>query len=439
MYVTINTLLRRILMSNKHRRETSVKTARLARDPAKLFVCAVALSAAIYFVIYLFVGDGRFTDMFFIRCADFFMDFFNSIRDAAQGSGVYTERGVIYPPMANLIYLILSRFTPNSYNDTSFTERYEWVEYISPMMLVLIYTAAFALIFFFLVYTGLQNGSRLKKAAFAFFAFFSVPMLYMTERGNMVMFCMISLLIYAMTYHSESKAYREIGLVALAFAFSLKLYPVVFGWLLIADKRWKDALRCAIYGLLMLVLPSFFFGGPKCLVWVIGNIFDFSSGNGSILSTMLRYIGTPAAFHTVATIVVYLWVLVCGACFAISPFVGETKYKTWILGFATILCIPSLTSLYIWAFLIIPLIALCNKKELNKSERAYAVILTLPFIFIPFRISYHITISTILIYVATAALSVFAVIETLKAAKAFISQKKSEGVKLKDYLCSLFK
>ncbi len=412
---------------------------RLTKDPAKLFIGAVSASAVIYFLIYLIIGDGRFTDMFFIRCADFFMDFFNSIRDAAQGSGVYTERGVIYPPMANLIYLILSRFTPRSYNDTTFSERYDWVEYISPMMLILIYTVAFALIFFFLVYTGQQRGSREKKAAFAFLAFFSVPMLYMTERGNMVMFCMIALLVYALTYHSESKVYRELGLIALAFAFSLKLYPVVFGWFLVADKRWRDALKCVIYGVLMLILPSFFFGGPKCLVWVVGNIFNFSSGSGSILSTILRYIGAPQALHVIVTLLVYLWVLVCGVCFAISPFVGESKCNTWIMGFATILCIPSLTSLYIWAFLIIPFIMLCNKAQLDKSDRFYALVLTAPFIFIPFRISYHVTISTVLIYVATATLSVFAVLETLRAARAFVAKKKAEGVKLGEYLRSLVK
>ena len=73
------------------------------KNAASLFLLVVSLSALIYAIIYLFLGNGRFSDVFFIRCADFFMDFFNSIRDASQGSAVYTERGVIYPPMAKTI------------------------------------------------------------------------------------------------------------------------------------------------------------------------------------------------------------------------------------------------------------------------------------------------------------------------------------------------
>ena len=82
---------------------------------------------------------------------------------------------------------------------------------------------------------------------------------------------------------------------------------------------------------------------------------------------------------------------------------------------------------------------LCNKSELDNSDRFYAVILTIPFIFIPFRVSFHVTISTILVYFTTAVLSVFAVIETVKTAKAFVAEKKAEGVRLGEYLRSLIK
>ena len=110
-----------------------------AFDPVKFFILLVASSAAVYLTVSVIVGNGKFADIFFLRCADFFMDFFNSIRDAAQGGAVYTERRVIYPPLANLIFLALSRFTPESYNDTPFEDRYEWPEYFSTMMLAVVF------------------------------------------------------------------------------------------------------------------------------------------------------------------------------------------------------------------------------------------------------------------------------------------------------------
>ncbi len=381
------------------------------KKPVNMFITAVAASAIVYTVIYLILGNGRFSDVFFIRCADFFMDFFNSIRDASQGSGVYTDRGVIYPPMANLIYLVLSRFTPSSYNDSSFKNRYSWSSYFAPMMLVVIVTAACAIVFFFIVYSVSKNGSRLNRALFAFFAFFSVPVLYLVERGNIIILSLIALMIYAFTYNSENRSHREIGLIALAFAFSVKLYPVVFGWFLIADKRYKDAVRCAIYGLLMLVIPSFFFGGPICFYYVFLNIFDFSTGSGSTLSVMMDYVHFPSIVQSIVSALAWLWVVICGACFAVSAFIRKSEpWKTWIVGLVTIMCVPSLTSLYSWAFFIIPLIMLFNRGEGNTGrDRAYAVMMTVPFIFLPFRISYHVSPNIVLVYVMTIVLSVFCV------------------------------
>ncbi len=385
------------------------------KNACNLFLIAVAASAVIYAVIYLILGNGRFSDIFFIRCADFFMDFFNSIRDASQGSAVYTDRGVIYPPMANLIYLILSRFTPASYNDTAFDARYSWISYFAPMMLVVLFTCACAIVFFFIVYSANKSGSRIKRFLFAFFAFFSVPVLYLVERGNIIMISLIALMIYAFTYNSDSKIKREAGLIALAFAFSIKLYPVVFGWLLLSDKRYKDAIRCAVYGVAMLILPSFFFGGLSCFYQVFLNIFDFSTGSGSTLSVIMNFINIPDMGQSIISALVWVWVLMCGTCFAFSAFIRPQKaYKTWAIGLVTICCVPSLTSIYSWAFFIIPLIMMFNRRQgYTKRDWTYMIMMTIPFVFLPFRISFHVSPNTVLVYVMTAALSIFCVIDML--------------------------
>lgn len=385
-----------------------------AFDPTIFFIALVGASSLIYLAVSAIVGNGKFADIFFLRCADFFMDFFNSIRDAAQGSAVYTERKVIYPPLANLIFLLFSRFTPERYNDTRFEDRYEWPEYFSTMMLAVIFVAVFAVCFFFLIYSRLQNHSRSKRFFFAFFALFSTPVLYMAERGNMILFCLIALLVYAFTYDSGSKIHREIGIFALAFATALKLYPAIFGWLLIADRRYKDAARCVVYGILLLIIPSFFFGGPACFAYVFGNIFSFSTtGTGGTISIICGAIGLSKTVSTVINILAYLWVIVCACAFAISAFISKERHRTLTLGFLTVSCIPSLTSLYTWAFMTIPLTLVCAQRAHIRADARAFIIMSLPFAFIPFRISYHVTPSTVLVYLATAVLSVWAVIDTL--------------------------
>ena len=139
----------------------------------------------------------------------------------------------------------------------------------------------------------------------------------------MILLCLIALAVYAFTYDSQNKTYREVGILALAFAAALKLYPAVFGWFLIADKRYKDAVRCAIYGVALLLIPSFFFGGPACFAYVFGNIFSFSTtGTGSTVMIICNAIGIPKDTASLINIIAYLWVLVCGIAFAISS--GES-------------------------------------------------------------------------------------------------------------------
>ena len=69
--------------------------------------------SAILFFVMLAVTDGKsFSETIFRNSvgSDFFMDFFNSIRDAST-KDVYKE-GIIYPPLANIFFYVLSGMQP---------------------------------------------------------------------------------------------------------------------------------------------------------------------------------------------------------------------------------------------------------------------------------------------------------------------------------------
>ena len=377
---------------------------------AKLFVLLMSFSFAIYTIFYIIRGEADYVDIFFIRTSDLFMDFFNSVRDASQGERVYSVRHVIYPPMANLLYLIFSRFLPSSYNDTGWSKRATWADHTEAVLLITFITMICAILLFFLVYEKL-NVTKGVKFLFALFAVINIPLLYMMERGNIIFFCLISLMVYAFTYSSESKLFREIGLIALAFAFSLKLYPVVFGYFLLIDKRYKDAIRCTVYGILMLIIPSFFFGGPSCFVQIAENIFSFSSGTGaSSVSVISGYSGIPMG---IISALAYLWCLVCAFCFAVGPFVHSERWKVWMMGLITFMCVPSLTSLYLWSFFLIPVIFFINSGKANGKNIFFFVMMISLFTFTVLRFNSWLTINSFLIYPITATLSIVAVVDTL--------------------------
>ena len=394
-------------------------------NPTVFFLSAMSLSAIVYLVYYIIVGDASYTDIFFLRTDDLFMDFFNSVRDASQGEEVYTVRHVIYPPMANLIYLVCSRFLPTAYNNSGWYVRRLWKYYHEAILFFLLFTLIFLLMLFYLVYRKKQ-GSPNQRFLFALFAVFNVPVLYMLERGNMILLCLVALLVYGFTYHSESRVYRELGLLALAFAFSLKLYPVMFGWFLIVDKRYREAFRCFLYGMAMLILPSFFFGGLGSFGQIFQNIFSFSAGGGTnVLTVISNYGHLPLRL---VTVLAYAWVLICALCFALAPFVHRKKrWKAWSMGVLLISVVPSLTSLYSWTFFLVPMVALLNAKKHTAKDWFYLVNMTIPFLFVILRFNSYLSTNTILVYVFTAILSVTLVVDTaVVTVRAWRAKKQGE-------------
>ena len=79
-------------------------------------------------------------------------------------------------------------------------------------------------------------------------------------------------MVFIFYRNDKSRIIREIAIISLAISAALKLSPAFAGIFLLSEKRWKDSLRCFIYGVLLLVLPTLFFdGGIQNFVYFIRN------------------------------------------------------------------------------------------------------------------------------------------------------------------------
>lgn len=392
-----------------------------SKDYVWTFAGAILLSAALYLFLSLLFGGKILMSVFFKNTSDAFMDFFNSIRDASLGLGAYTERHVIYPPMANLFFMLLSHLTPDAYNQTDFEYRGSWDGYRSAIALITVFTILCALLFFALIRKCVQVKGK-EAWLFSLVALFSIPFLNLLERGNIMSLALFGLLVFVFTYHSESPFVREIGLLALAFSFSLKLYPIIFAWILLVDKRYKEFFRCALYCILLLLLPSFAFGGPKCLWLIFQNIFVFSSGSGSTLATLSKYLGIP---YGIVSGSAYVFFLICGLNFAVGSFVHKERWKGWACGCLMFLSFPSLTSTYGWTLFLIPICMMCNQPPQGLTARIYFAMMTIPFLFVPIPLPIAIHFNAFVVYFMTAFLAIFSVTDTCKAVINLIRSKKS--------------
>ena len=351
---------------------------------------------------------------------DLFMDFFNSVRDAAQGQGAYTERRVIYPPMANLLFFLFSRLLPTAYTESGFDLRQSWVGYPAAILAVFLFLLLPLLALSLLCYKT-SNAPPALRTLLALSVWLLAPLLFLLERGNVLLYALVAVFFFACYYDHPSKAYRECSLLALAFAFSLKLYPALFGWLLLSEKRYADGIRCALYGLLLLLLPSFFFGGPSSILWMIENILFFSKGKTAVnwATRLFPQLPQGAAF-AVSSLVLILLILL----FLLSPFLLKRKWKILTVGTAALFALPALNELYTWSFFLPPLLLLLSE-EMERTDLLYALAIGFPLPLYPLlNTENYMALAT----VSLLALLFLAAFDTAKGIKSrLLAQKKNKN------------
>jgi hypothetical protein len=84
------------------------------------------------------------------------------------------------------------------------------------------------------------------------------PILFTIDRGNLESLLLISLLIFIFSY--EKKKYL-LGAVFLSFAIAMKLFPIVFLCLFLADKRYKEIVFTGLFASLLTIFSLMFFKG----------------------------------------------------------------------------------------------------------------------------------------------------------------------------------
>ncbi len=332
-------------------------------DRALLFLATTALA---YLVAGIVSGGRALRSPFFDRGNDLFMDYFNSLRDAAQGARAYTERRVIYPPMANLIFLALSFLVPSAYRNTTFAARHMWRAYPTAVLSLLLFLA----IPFFI--TALMwNVARRRDALpprALLVLLLNVPLFYLLERGNILLLTLPALLFFLYYYESQHAWQRECALLSLAFAISIKLYPALFLLFLLARKRFSAVLRVLSYSAALLFFPVFAFGGISAFRVLLANILSFAADKDGAI---------PA-------LVAYLPFLLSLFLFTLALFRGMKAPLCMMLAGAALFTFPALHAVYAYVFLLTPLPALLADNNASRPMRVLRMALLAPLVLYPF-------------------------------------------------------
>lgn len=352
-------------------------------NTSKLFYI-ISFASLVVCIIMGVLSNGVTVSNLLFNKDDVFMDFFNSVVDCSGDA--YGESGVIYPPLVVLFYKFCSMF----FNIDSMKAS-EVRETSLGMIIFVCFTIVSYILFAKLIYKY-KNGSFANKSLFAFFTLFSFPMIYLIERGNIIVLVLPLLLYYVNEYDSDVKYKRHLAYICLAISVAIKIYPVFFGLLLLKKKKnFKNILLCIFYGAVFFFVPFIFVGGFSQLGVLIHNILYTSSMFGSkgfgfkvsisnTFSLFGHVFNHVRLFETAGT--VFLIITVLAGLFLILFNKWNEDWKIYAVISLIIILVPGFSYIYSVAYMIIPLLFFLNKKETKWIDYIYSLLFIAQFIFL---------------------------------------------------------
>ena len=359
-----------------------------------VFVCLSVITLITVTSAILISNGHLFQVFFFTDAQDTGMDFFNQLV-AVHTKSPYKDFENLYPPLANLFFYFLQLFIPDSIKAT-------WPNnHIDTVFMV-----------------GTTNDLRLTQSALLVFCFYTVVALfciyYLTnsmlhspktailitltsgvltgiERGNVVLVAFILLLYFIKNYQSENKIQKELALLALAGSFGFKLYPAIFGILLLKNKDFFAAIRAAIYGIALTFLPLLFFEGFAGLTDWFSILFPKSTSNPNPAATTVAGTSYEEIIRWIFISICTILIIIDLVRFKKNRIRIKNSQLLFLITTIMLLVVRRLTDFYL-IYYIIPFIFYL-KEELNLKKSNILEFISYMLILLPFginRLSYPI-------------------------------------------------
>ena len=366
-----------------------------------IFLGGMLLLAVIAFINASNMQDFGVSVMYFNDPFDSWMDFINPINHAGQADP-YIDTDRIYPPICYCFYWLISRFVPRGLYTSSHVRR---MKYLTGGAIVFtMYMVVTTYLFVNIMENFIKLSSkeerlevskkREKKEMYlqkglVLCIMFSSPFIYQFERANIIFIALMLLLTYLLLKDSDNKIAREISLICLALAACIKIYPAVFGLLLLKEKRWKESIRVVIYGLIFFFVPFAFMGGfckiPNFLeallmspdnsdphTYGFGNKLNFTN---TIMAVHTFFVNRGKISYADAQNKAHYISLVLTIGSAIMAYFSKEKWKTYALLTGIMVGFPAFSFMYCSVFICIPLVAFIMQKreKIRKMDIVYII------------------------------------------------------------------
>lgn len=211
-------------------------------------------------------------------------------------------------------------------------------------------------------------------------------------RGNILISSIVFAMIFFWLHESEKRWQREVSLLCLGLAVSMKIFPAFFALILLHKRRYLDVLKTAIYSVLLYILPFLFVKEQFANVsFAVQNMLSFSSGkdaligfsNFSIKAMIYRPFWVICYFFGINDSIfmpfvdVITWILIISlvafalfACFYFKD--SKKKMQLSYLFISLFFFVPSIAYFYNGGFLLYPfLLFLKNYENYSPKDRLF--------------------------------------------------------------------
>lgn len=290
-----------------------------------------------------------------------------------------------FPPMIYIFYYLLHRLTSRGGNVMMNWGDYQLSHYT--LLVFLFYSIFLTLAFLYAVKLWQKHGHY--KMLFICLLLSAPFFAGVYERGNSCLIVVVLILIALNWKDSELKFKRELAMILIAVSAGIKIYPAIFGLMYLKEKRWKEAIRLIIYGVVIFFSPFIFFLGKQGFLLWFQNILE--TFNVDCISRVqfikglvctISYLTTGVPNENIGSSVSVFFLLMM----IFFAFLSNNRSRTVFFLCAAMTFFPSNAFRYTLCYFAIPLIIELGENGTKKLEKFlptleyifYGLVFTIP-------------------------------------------------------------
>jgi len=347
----------------------------------------IFLFTMVFSAVYLALRRGKGLEVFvFDGGKNLFGDFINNLHYPTHEGGPWFDSvWATFPPLAYTFYWLFNvAFTRAVYP----FEVFAYAVITSFTCMLMLY--AIQRIFHNRMKRVFQPSEPL---ALAVCAMLSGVMIWTVERGNSVLNVMV-MLLWAFDLRDSREAWkREAALLLIAVAANFKLYPAVFGVIYLLEKRWKEAIRLIIYGVVLFVVPFAWFSGVDGFKQFLYNQMSIHSTlRNDYLTSLPSAAGYLAAWFgwngETALKIGEILSLVLGAVLVVCTILDKRLWMRCLLITSCFILVPGWSAEYMAIYMLLPLVLCWCDGGKDRWRVLYMALFGGVFVLLPFGVPF---------------------------------------------------